>query len=224
MTTSSSNHRELAMMVVQSGIVAWEDPAPIPDWRFKTVTLVSKRLVLIAELLRNLVESHVHGIERFFRLVLTPMPPSLDVVQTRRLISKLSANPPGFSETKLTISSDFYRITSELQDIRRIDIEYLTQYRQCVLVGATSGEFAAGNVPIGWSNKSRFGGDGLLSLFATDEIILVLRVLDMESHAVLQVIGHAKSCDKVSSYFDDMEVRRVHDVRNISEEIRQLLA
>lgn len=196
----------------------------IPDWRFKTVTLVCRRLTLIAELLRNLVEAPTHGMERFFRLALASMPSNSNAIQTRRLVSQLSASPPGFSETKLNVSDHSYRIMSELQDVRHLDIEYLTQYRQCVLIGATSAELAVDSFPIKWSDKSRFDGEGLLSLFTTDAICLVLRVLDMETHAVLQVIGRAKSCDEVANYFEDLQVRRIHDVRSIAVEIRQLTA
>src|SRR5882757_9443405 len=59
LTTMSflSFHEGRPLFVVQTGIVAWEDKQPIVDWRWKTVSILSRELHAAAALLWALVSS-----------------------------------------------------------------------------------------------------------------------------------------------------------------------
>src|SRR3981081_448701 len=58
-TTMSSlaNRKGRPLFVVQSGIVTWEDPEPIADWRRKTLSIVSRTLPNAIDLLWAVIAS-----------------------------------------------------------------------------------------------------------------------------------------------------------------------
>lgn len=220
--SSSAAPKPAALLVVQSGVVAWEEPAPIPDWRFKTVTLVGCTMPLVAELLRDLIASRALALGHFVRLVIAPKPPGATAAQMRRFMAQLAADPPGFAGTYTSVVDDVCWIVSELRDVTAVDVGFLTDYRHCALVGMASPRSAADLRRASRRGISDLGRDGLLALL--DVPVAVIRTLDMDSHAVVQVLGSPTHCDEAVRFFEERQIRRTHDVHRINEEIRRLSA
>src|ERR1700676_5327328 len=105
MTMSSlANRKGRPFFVVQTGIVTWEDPEPIADWRRKTVSIVSRTLPTAIALLWAVVASRPQRMNRVFRFYLAPIVPSMTASQKRRLVTVLKTDPPGFADTTLRIT------------------------------------------------------------------------------------------------------------------------
>lgn len=62
-----NSESERAVYVVQSGIVAWEEPKAIPDWTSKTVTVCAVDAPLLTALLRQLLAAEFGAPNSIFR-------------------------------------------------------------------------------------------------------------------------------------------------------------
>ena len=224
MTTSSlASSKGRPFFVVQSGIVTWEDPEPIADWRRKTVSIVSRTLPVAIALLWAVVASRPQRISRIFRLYLAPISPSTTSVQKRRLVTELKADPPGFAETILSIADTHACVTSTLIDPSAVDSGFLTAYRRCALVeladsplpGAVSLQEACRTI-------ADLGGAGIGKLLASAESTAILRVLELDTYAVIQLIGASEVVDSSTRCLVDQGIRRFHDVRTLAQEISSL--
>lgn len=223
--SSSADRKSEAAVVVQSGFVAWEDPVPIADWRYKTVTLVGHRLSFIAKLLWELVESQPSALRRVFRALVVPKPPAATAVQMRRFVAQLAVDPPGFAGTRTLVVGDVCCSASELQQIGDADVNFLTDYRHCVLVGTSSASISTADLCAMIGREiSEFGGIGLAKLLESEKSAAIIRVLDAQYYSVIQFMGSPKYCDAVVGFLEDRGVRRIHDVQQIQEEIRRLRA
>jgi hypothetical protein len=221
--SSLANREGRPLFVVQSGIVTWEDPEPIADRRRKTVSIVSRTLPVAIALLWAVVASRPQRIDRVFRLYLAPISPSITSAQKRRLVTELKADPPGFAETTLSIADTHACVTSTLSDPSAVDSGFLTAYRRCALVeladsplpGAELFQEACGTI-------ADLGGAGIATLLASAESSAVLRVLELDSFAVIQLIGASEVVDSAIRRLVDRGIRRFHDVRTLPQEIASL--
>ncbi len=216
--SSLESHRQL--FVVQSGVVAWEDPQPIIDWTCKTVTVVSSKLSFAIALLWAILASRPDRFGRVFRLYLAPTAPEWTENQKRRLMAALRVDPPGFSETTLKVADLHVCVVSALSDPSAVDPGFLTDYRHCALVGvdeSTTSEFEPlGNV---CPTIGHLANSGISKLLAGAKSVAVLRVLDRESHAVMQIIGSSEVSDAAVRCLTERGVRRLHDIRTLPPEI-----
>jgi hypothetical protein len=218
-----ANRTGQPLFVVQSGIVTWEDPEPIADWRRKTVSIVSRTLPAAIALLWAVVASRPKRINRVFRLCLAPISPSITAAQKRRLVTELKTDPPGFAETTLNIANTHASVTSMLSDPSAVDFGFLTGYRSCVLVELEDSPLP-GTEPLKEACRTiaDLGGAGIATLLANAESSAVLRVLELESHAVIQLVGVSDIIDSAIRCLVDRGIRRFHDVRTLPEEIASL--
>lgn len=222
--SSSAAANRAAVSIVQSGIVAWEDPVPVADWRYKTVTLIGLSLSIVATILLGFIASRPCALRRIFRVLFAPIPPSATEGQVRGFLAQLAADPPGFLGTNVTVVDDVCCVVSELREPGAMDVEFLTDYRHCALVGTANIRSAPDLGEVVRRGVSDLGGCGLVGLLQAGETAAVIRVLDLDSHAAFQVMGPSQICDEAVRFFDGKQIRRVHDVRRISEEIRRLSA
>jgi hypothetical protein len=221
--SSSAAPKVAAAFVVQSGVVAWEDPASITDWRFKTVTVVATRSSFVAKLLRDLVASPPLALQRIFRMLIVRRPPAATASQMRRFTAQLAADPPGFASTNTTVVGDVCCSISELQEINAVDVSFLTGYRHCALIGTRSSLSPTTDLCAMIGHEiSEFGGSGLAKLLESGGAAAVIRVLETPPYSVVQLLGVPEFCDAVARFLEDHEVCRIHDVRRIFEEVRRL--
>jgi hypothetical protein len=218
MMSSLESHRQL--FVVQSGIVAWEDPQPVVDWTWKTVSVVSSKLSFAIALLWAILASRPDRFGRVFRLYLAPTAPEWTESQKRGLMAALRADPTGFSETTLKVADSHVCVVSELSDPSAVDPGFLTDYRRCALVEvdeSTSSEPEPfGNV---CPTIGHLANSGINKLLGDAKSVAVLRVLDRESHAVIQIIGSSEVSDAAVRCLTERGVQRLHDIRTLPQEI-----
>jgi hypothetical protein len=119
-----------------------------------------------------------------------PMPAWMTASQKQRAVAQLSISPPGFSETVLNIASEHACVTSALSDPTAVDPNYLTAYRQCALVEVDeSTRSAAAALGEACECLTNLGASGVERLLGSTGGVAVLRVLERESHAAVQLIG-----------------------------------
>jgi hypothetical protein len=211
------------LFVVQSGVVAWEDPQPIVDWRWTTVSVVSRSLSVAIALLWTLVASRPRRFDRVLRFYIAPMSPSMTAAQKRRLITGLKTGPSGFSETNLSIVDNHACVTSVLSDPSAVDSGCLTMYRRCALVELEESAVSrAEPLKSVCRTAADLGGTGICTLLNIVESSAVLRVLELESHAAIQLVGPSEVCNPAIQCLADRSIRQFHDVRTLPEEIANL--
>lgn len=210
-----------AFFVVQPGVVAWEDPTPVPDGRYLTVSLVSSALPIAADLLRDIVLLRPLAVERFFRVAVVPKPPDTGAAQTRRFTTQFSKDLLGFVETKTSLIDNVGWAVSELRDVSVMDVNSLTDYRHCALLGSSSATSAELLRRARHPAFSDLGGEGLQWLLEELAPVALMRTLDLESHSVIQVLGSSARCDEAIRFFHARGVRQVADVDSVAAEIRQ---
>jgi hypothetical protein len=209
--------------VVQSGIVTWEDLEPITDWRRKTVSIVSKTLPVAVALLWAVVASRPQQVDRVFRYYLAPISPSITAMQKRRLATGLKTDPPGFAETTLSITDTHACVTSTLRDPSPVDPGFLTAYRRCALVELADSPLPGAELlQEACRTITDLGAAGIGTLLAIIESSALLRILELESYAVVQLIGASEVVDPAIRCLVDRGIRRFQDVRALPHEIAGL--
>jgi len=221
--SSLANRKGRPFFVVQSGIVTWEDPEPIVDWRRKTVSIVFRTLPAAIGLLWAVVASRPQQINRIIRFYVAPISPSMTAARKHRLVTELKTNPPGFAETTLSITDTHACLTSVLSDPSAVDFGYLTAYWHYALVAfednAVSG---AESLQDACRTIADLGGSGICTLLDSAESSAVFRVLERDSHSVIQLIGASEVIDSAIRCLIDQGIRRFHDVRALPQEIASL--
>jgi hypothetical protein len=219
--SSSSRDKSHEFFLVQSGIVLWEEPRPVGGWTWKTVSVVSKRLSVAIDLLWAIVASRPGRFGGVYRFCVSPMPAWMTASQKRRAVAQLSVNPPGFSETALNIASEHVCVTSALSDPTAVDPNYLTAYRQCALLEVDESTRAAA---LGETCKclTDLGASGVERLLGSTGGLAVLRVLERESHATVQLIGPSEVSDAATRRLAETGVRQFHDITALPQEIANL--
>jgi hypothetical protein len=221
--SSLGNRKGQLLFVVESGIATWEDPEPIADWRWTTVSIVSRTLSAAIALLWAVVASRPQRFNRVVRLCLAPISPSMTAAQKRRLVTALKIDPPGFTETTLCIADTHACVTSMLSNPSAVDSGSLSEYRSCALV-EFEGSALSGAVPLqeACSTIADLGGPGIGTLLDRAGRSAVLRVLELESHAAIQLIGASEVSDSAVRCLVDRGIRRFHDIRALPQEIASL--
>jgi hypothetical protein len=218
---SSSEHRkDQSFFIVQSGIVAWEDRQPIVDWRWKTVSVVSGTLSAAIPLLWALVASKPPRVTRVLRVSIALMAPSMTDSQKRRFFAQLRNDPPGFSETTLHLADTHVCVTSTLSDPSVVDLGYLTSYRRCALVEVE--DSAAERLQAVCATLTDLGGSGISTLLNGAGSPAVLRVSELETHSVIQLIGASHVSDLAVRCLADRHIRQFTDIRTLPQEIAGL--
>jgi hypothetical protein len=224
MTMSSSGcDKNHAFFLVQSGIVLWEEPRPVVGWKWKTLSVVSKRLSIAIDLLWAIVASRPERFGGVYRFCVSPMPAWWTASQKRRAVANLSLNPSGFSETVLNIASEHACVTSALCNATAVDPNYLTAYRQCALLEVDESTRSAAEF-LGEACKTvaDLGTSGVEYLLGSTGAVAVLRVLERESHVALQLIGTAEVSDAAIHRLAETGIRRCHDMSGLPQEIANL--
>lgn len=221
--SSSTVLESKVVMLVQSGIAAWEDTEPVVDWRRKTVTVIASRLTLIAHLLWTLVEAQPSALVRMIRLVVVPTPPAASGLPIRRFTAELEVDPPGFRGTSARILGDRGCSVSELVEPGIVDPDFLTDYRHCALLGIGSASSSTAELCDSiCSDIAEINGASISKLLESTIGKVLIRLLEMPSYSVLQLLGSPDFCEEATALLEKRGIRRVHDVRQISEEIARL--
>jgi hypothetical protein len=217
------NRKGQPLFVVQSGIATWEDPEPIADWRWKTVSIVSRTLSVAIALLWAMVASRPQRFKRVLRFYLAPIVPSMTAAQKRRLVTGLKTDPTGFAETTVSIANTHACVTSTLSDPSAVDSGSLTAYRRCVLVELEESALSrAEPLQEACRTIADLGGLGIGTLLDSATRSAVLRVLELESHAVIQLIGAPEVSDSAVRCLVDRGIRQFHDIQGLPQEIASL--
>jgi hypothetical protein len=224
MIMSSSNLSERqSFYVVQSGVVAWEDPQPIVDWRWKTVSVVATQLSVVLALLWDIVGFRPERFGRLLRCYLAPIPPSMTRAQKRRLMASLKVDPPGFAATTTYVTDTHVSVISVLNEPSDVHPGFLTDYRHCALMELNNCTLSeAEPLQRVCMAITDLGGSGINALLRSSVSLAILRVLDLESHAVIQAIGSSEASDRAIQVLTEHRVRRFHDIRALPEKIAKL--
>jgi len=143
--------------------------------------------------------------------------------QKRRLVTQLKADPPGFSETTLTIADTHACVTSVLRDPSVVDTGFLTAYRRCALVEMDDAtQHNTGLLRDGCPTISDLGNSGIATLLDENDGLAILRLLDFESYSVVQLIGPPAVEDPATQCLLRQGVRQFHDIGTLSQEIAGL--
>lgn len=141
----------------------------------------------------------------------------------RRLITQLSVDLPGFSTTSAKVTETCLCASSEVVEPSRVDPTSLTSYRHTALIAVASGTISTSDICESLCGKvSDFSGDGIAWLLENVSDVSVLRVLDMESHAAIQLVGRPEVGMAAVQRLTDQNIRRVQDVDRLPEEITAL--
>jgi hypothetical protein len=209
-----------SLFVVQTGIVAWEDPQPIVGWKWKTVSIVLRELSSSLDLLRAVVASRPTRVRRVQRFYLAPISSSMTEMQKRRLVANLKKDPPGFSDTTLNAEDDRICVISTLSDELAIDLHFLTSHRRCALIELED-DFELRNLR---RDITDLGGAGINAILNHRGAAAVVRVLEMQSHATVQLIGATETADLAVSWLVENGIKQFHDLRALPKEIASFRA
>lgn len=117
-------------------------------------------------------------------------------------------------------SKDTLHSTAPLEDPKRIDVEYLNSYRNTLLLGTNDSSVDL-NELCRLISDNEVAADAVLSGAAIRALsqplgdVLVARFLDMETHAVIQVLGDAVKAEPFVSRLEGMNIERLLDPRRI---------
>ena len=105
-------------------------------------------------------------------------------------MAQLAVALPGFSETTVHITPTQACVTSVLRKPSSVHQDCLTAYRYCALVEFDDRISSVGELLQGVSPNIRdLSGSGIAALLRSVASVAVLRVLDQETYAVLQLIS-----------------------------------
>jgi hypothetical protein len=220
MIMSSSSRKDQPLFIVQSGIAAWEDPRPIVDWRWKTISVFSGTLTVATPLLWGMVAARPLRLDRVLRVYLAPTVASMTESQKRRMFAELKKDPPGFNGTTLSSADTHVCVTSTLSDPSVVDLGFLTSYRRCALVEVE--DSAAERLQGVCATLTDLGGSGISTLLNGAGSPAVLRASELETHSVIQLIGASDVSDLAVRCLADRHIRQFNDIRTLPQEIAGL--
>lgn len=201
-----------AVYVVQSGVVAWEDPEPITDWTAKTVTVCAADGELLAPLVKKVLRGEFIGRRSIFRCHLNPIPSSQNALQRRGLANALRADPPGFVGTVVTLSDAVAVSVAELSRLEDIELAHLSAYRTtCLIATDDVGITKAAIAEVLLKVLLPLNGNAISDVRSKHNTFIVLRVLEEESQSVFQIICDSPTSDSVAKALEEMGVHRAVD-------------
>lgn len=217
---SSSDPDAEPLFVVQSGIVAWEDPMPIVDWHSKTVTLCAPQMSMLVSLLWVLVASRPSSLAQVFRVHLAEISGPHGPTQQRRLVTLLKKDPPGFTSTVSRLLKGRVCVVSKLDAPSSVDLQYLSSYRHTALVEVDADiESTDALCNLLWGKIGDLGGASICALRSLDFQCAIIRILEVGRCAVMQLVGSPDVADAGVRALLDARVRQAMDVRALPEEI-----
>jgi hypothetical protein len=212
-----------AFFIVQSGIVAWEDLEPIADWKQKTLSVVGRQLSVVTALLWDIVASRPQRFGRVLRYSVAAIPSFVTESQRRRWMAQLTVDRTGFSETIAHITATQVCVTEVLREPSAVDPDSLTAHRYCALVELDDRISSVVEHLEGVCTSIHdLTGSGIATLLGSAASVAILRVLDRESCAVLQLIGPSEVSDRAVQCLAERGVRQFHDIRALPQEIAKL--
>jgi hypothetical protein len=147
----------------------------------------------------------------------------MNELQKRRIKSQLMISPPGFSDPIVEMGNDRACVLFDLADSSAVDADYITAYRRCLLVeldDTVRSKFSLASLVC--KSIKDFGNAGIATLLGNADDSIILRILNLESHSVVQLIGSSEASDTAVNCLVEKGIRRVHDVREIPQEITRL--
>lgn len=221
--SSLAHNRADAIFVMESGVSAWEDPEPVADWNKKTVSVVSGQLSAAVELLWLIIRSRPPSFERVLRLYLAPLAPAMTASQERRLMAQLKTDPPGFTETTIAIAGAHACVTSVLDDPSAVEAGFLSSYRSCALIEIKDTvRHNIDRLRNACSIITDLGSSGIAALLNEDQGLAVLRLLELESYTVIQLIGSPMVSQLAVQCLLEQGVQQCHDIRALPHELARL--
>ena len=215
MTMSSLSGKfqgQRAVYVVQSGVVAWEDPEPIADWTSKTVTVCAVDVALLTAMLKEVLGAEFIRRRSIFRCHLSALPSSQTAVQRRRLANALQADVPGFSGTVVRFHDAVALSVSGVKSVPEIELAYLSSYRQTFLVAMQEGGVTPVAISESLSDLSLpLDGKAIANVRSRHSTIVVIRALEEENQCVFQIVCDPVTSESVAKLMNKMAVRRAAD-------------
>jgi hypothetical protein len=209
---------------MQSGVVAWESPAPVADWSSKTLSVVVRELDFLGSLLRALLCAGIEGFRYATRLHIAALPDTVNATQLKRILATLQQDPPGMRHTTVQAVDNMHAyVLSEIAKPELLELSHLTASRTTLIVASANERDAIGllhDVPAAWSG---FDSEALHALRARLLGACLIRVVDMETHSVLQVIGDSQLVSQVWSHVDKMGLRMILDPQEAPGAIERLI-
>lgn len=211
------------LFVVQSGVVAWEDPEPILDWRWKTVSVCAARLSLLVTAFWAIVTSRPPSLPSVFRFHTGSVPTGASIAHRRQFMNALRKDAPGFGATHVATADSHVCVASRLVEPAHVDLNYLSSYRSSLLVEADSSVASSADLCQAFcAAATDLGGAGIARLLDRTTGLAVVRVVEQTSHAAIQLIGSPDTSVRAAHALTDLGVRRLHDVRTLPMEIARL--
>jgi hypothetical protein len=220
--SSSSHSAPTPIFLVQQGIAAWEETTSILDGRWATVSIFDADIATLVSLLWRVTEPRRSAFKHLLRLVVGELPEMATKTLRRRLMRELSLNPPGFAATQVKISSTRYCVSSELVEHSAVNSDYLTDYRRTALLGLADGLSASELCDLACDSVTQLGSKGIKRLMAFgDSVQAAVRLLDLETHAAIQIIGSPRLIDDSVALLASFRIRHLPDPERVSEEINR---
>jgi hypothetical protein len=220
----SLNRKLIPFFISQTGVIPWEEATIVEDWNSKTISVCAPHLSDIAKIVSSIVASRPENLRHVIRCRIAPIPEAPTRSQLRLLEATMSKDLPGFNNTTAKVEKDHVFTTSELVDLRSVDLHYLTDYRRTVLLeteaelNATSSEYNL------FTSITEFGGAGIARLRELAPSCGVLRLIESETHSVLQVIGSSEVAGRAFRTLKDGGVRQITDLKTVPRKIARWTA
>jgi hypothetical protein len=216
-TSSSPRESPKGFVLVQTGVVAWEGPIAYANWRCKTISVIARTLGTLSQALKT----SLSDVSSAVRVHVVTLPIDIAPTQRARIMKSLAADPPGMKNTVASISEgDVALVQSEIVDVDEVDLGYLSSYRSSLVIvrpgGPDPGDISAA------VSGSAFDGEALGRILEVSAGAALLRVLDMETHAVLQVIGEGTLLGAVLKRIEKQGFRRLLQPSDVPGAISQL--
>lgn len=223
MAISTSALRVAAAFVVQKGIATWEGPEPLDDSRWMTVSVLGSQLRHVIPILWTLIGWPPSNGKVVYRIHISGLPEMVTRTLRRNLMAKLSADMPGFRDTHANVGEKKLCVISKLANPSSVDASSLTFYRHTALIETDSSIFAPSELcdqlcP----NVSDFDAGGIACLLTVMKKLGVYRVLDLETHAVVQFIGSHEASGAAVRLLVDRKFRQLTNDASLHEVILSL--
>lgn len=222
MSSSGARRSRTIFFYVQSGVVAFEEPEPLADWRWKTVTVCARELSRLVALLWNIVALRPPGLPNVFAVHIAPLPIGIGTVKKRQILEPLHRDPPGFRGTHVVVGGEHACVASALADHQKADVNRLTDYRRSILIEASGEATSDSVVDLICEMVTAFDNDAIGALLDRRKEWGLLRILDRGTHAAVQVIGSAAVTEGAVRSLAAQRVHQLRDVRSLRTAIASL--